>query len=308
MFMNRRVKGILLMLANTFIWGIAPVVIKASFSQIPPIPFLLYRFIWVVGLMLPVGLIYGFHIKYYVRHRKLIWLAFLQNAVVLLLLFLGIQYTSASLASVITALVPLLAMYIASRRLHEHVNHDEKIGVILTFLGFLGMIYVTFNLGEGNHLLGLTLITLGNVIFLYSVLDLKAYFNKVRRKPKGFDFSFNFLSFLLALATFAVVIVIFYPDWINVHNLTLGLFNWGVIFMAIFSSIVAMVGYNIALKYLEVSEVTYFTYLQPLIAVPAAYLWLDEKVPVIPTLIFSFMMLLGLYINLKGVMREKSVR
>ena len=52
----------------------------------------------------------------------------------------------------------------------------------------------------------------------------------------------------------------------------------GILYMALLGSIVAYFTYIYGLAKIEASEATIFTYLQPLFAVPAAAIFLDEKI------------------------------
>ena len=52
----------------------------------------------------------------------------------------------------------------------------------------------------------------------------------------------------------------------------------GILYMAIFSSVIAYTLYEYGLSIIEASEATLFAYLQPIFAAPVALLWLKEKI------------------------------
>ena len=53
-----------------------------------------------------------------------------------------------------------------------------------------------------------------------------------------------------------------------------------ILYMAVFGSIIAFTAYQVAQKHLEASQVSIFSYLTPLVAVPLAFLWLKEQLGV----------------------------
>ncbi len=72
----------------------------------------------------------------------------------------------------------------------------------------------------------------------------------------------------------------------------------GIIYMALFSGIIAYVAYNYALKHVEASEAAVFYYLQPVIGIPFAMIFLGETITYV-YLIGAAFILGGIYMSEK---------
>ncbi len=290
------------MLINTVTWGIAPVVIKYYIADIPAVIMLFYRFVLATFFLYIIFAIINIKVdwQYWLKNWFLTLLAFLQNAIVLLFLFYGIEYTTAGFGAVVSAILPVLSSVLGVFILKEKIEKHERIGMLLAMIAFVGLSYISLgSVNISSSLYGALLITIGNLVFLFTVFAIKKY-EQTHGLIKNFSWQFNFIGFLTSMLFLGVLAKLMHPGLITLSNSVLYLSNPGILYLAIFSSIAGLIAYVAALEVLEASEVMYYIYLQPIIALPASYIFLGEPFSWQLFLIFTIINLIGFYINIKG--------
>ena len=151
-----------------------------------------------------------------------------------------------------------------------------------------------FNIDVFNgekHLLGNLLVVIGGIVGVAGLIWAK-------EENKNYNHrQISYFSFLSAFITFTLLAVIFEPSFTGGF---LAIFSqpaiWGILYMAVFGSVIAYSCLIYGQSLIEVSEASLFTYLQPLFAIPLAVLWLNEKI----TLAFfmgAFLILLGVFLT-----------
>jgi len=112
-------------------------------------------------------------------------------------------------------------------------------------------------------------------------------------KKKYNDIEFNILSFYVAF----IALIPFYLSNLNSYNQTLSSLSTTsiavILYMAIFSSIIAYIMYIKAQAVLEVTEVSILGYISPMFSLPASFLILGE-VPTTSALIGLSIIFLGI--------------
>lgn len=280
----------LALITAAFIWGIAPPVIKYTLKFISPIQFLFYRFL-IASLVVAIPTILRIKkIKPTLKEwRTYLFLGFLCTPLNLLLLFLGINKTSAIDASLISITAPIFVAIGGIIFLKEHVNRKELLGlgvaVIGTFLTIFQPLFESKSDFSAN-LEGNFLVFLGTLVWVGFIL--------LAKKQRHLD------PFLLSSFSFFVGLVVFVPLALPSLTTHYSLFTtnaiWGVLFMAIFSSVIAYFTHLYGLSKIEASEAEVFTYLQPIFTVPVAIFFLHEKISV-PFLTGVFFIVLGVSIS-----------
>ncbi len=266
---SERRKAYLALLITAFLWGLSPPIIKYTLGFTTPFTFLFYRFL-IASLILTLPLILRIRkIKPSLKDiGKYLILGFLATPLNLGLLFWGIQKTSAIDASLISIISPMLVILGGVFFLREKVTGNEKLGIGLILLGTMITIIQPLFAGgadEGKNLLGNGLVFLGALDWAAFVL--------LTKKQKLLD------PFILSSSSFLIGLVSFLP--IVTFNFELLTFNlnaiYGVLYMALFGSVIAYFTYVYGLSKIEASETEVFTYLQPIFAVPVSVLFLGEK-------------------------------
>jgi drug/metabolite transporter (DMT)-like permease len=272
---QKRKKAYLALLTTAFIWGLAPPIIKYTLRFTSPLTFLFYRFL-IVSLILLIPLV----IKL-IRQRpninlcfQYLVLGFIGTPLTLLLLFFGMQKTSAISASLISIFTPILVILGGVIFLKEKVTRQERLGISLIFLGaFFSIIEPLFK--NGLHL---NQNLIGNLLILGGSFTW-ASFSLLRRKAGE-----HLDSFILSASSFIVGLITLLP-FVTFHFslLTFNSNAWpGICYMAVLGSVVAYFTYIYGFSKIEASEATLFTYLEPIFAVPVAIVLLKET----PSLLF----------------------
>lgn len=274
---SRKLAYIALFLTS-FFWGIAPPIIKYSLKFISPVSFLFFRFT-LAGIIFSIPLIYKtFKTKpsFYEISQYLL-LGLLSTPLNLLLFFWGINKTSAIDASVLAILSPVLIVLGGILFLSEKVTKKETVGIIIAILGTIVLSLTPFFGQKGNffaNLEGILLILAGDVV--WAVFTLLAKRKKNQKLDPFIISAFSFvIGWFVVLPLFLIERntnpLIPYLSFIDPKSI------FGIIYMAVFSSVIAYSTYTYGLKKIEASEAAVFTYLQPMFAIPIAIIFLGEK-------------------------------
>ena len=206
-----------------------------------------------------------------------------------ILFVVGLAQTSVAHAAIITALAPIQVLLIAVLAGQENLNPRKVAGVALAFGGVFWL-----QLGKssvGATLRGDFIMYLGTLFFaLFSVFG-KPY---TKRLGSITVTGLAFLASALAAAPFAwwsgrAV------DFVQVPSLV-----WiGILYMAVFSSVIGYLIFNYALSHVPASRVAAFLYTQPITATLMGWLFLSEQLTV-SLAISTALVLLGLWVVERG--------
>lgn len=266
------------MFFNVLLWGAAPAIIKFGLDSVSPAVFLYFRFLIVTALATPLLYLFRKHFKSVKTPQDLIELlliGFLTNPLSLGILFFGLRYTTSASAAILAGISPIFIIAASALFLKEKITRFEIAGVVLATAGTLFIIFDTPTQAEATHpLLGNLIILTYNVVWTIGVLLMK----KLARKHDPFVFGYT--GWLIGMLTFGAIVLSTEPHFflrpLMITQLPSALFAIG--YMAVFGSLIAFTAYQVAQKYLDASQVSVFTYLQPLVAMPLSFIWLHEKV------------------------------
>ncbi|MCL5090819.1 MAG: DMT family transporter [Patescibacteria group bacterium] len=281
-----RKKAYFALLTTSLLWGLAPTIIKYSLNLISPITFLYYRFL-IVSLILIGPLVWK------LLHTKInlkIWLTylalgFLGTPLTLLFLFYGIERTSAINSSIVSLFNPILIIIGGVIFLKEKVNRAEKVGLAFVVTGALLNAIAPFLLTGLSFSGDIT----GNLLIILSAICWTTF--SLWRSKEGEKLD----SFILTASSFVLGLLVLLP--LVSFNFSLLTFNlkslWGILYMAIFGSVIAYFTYIYGFSKIEASEATVFSYLEPIFAIPASMIFLQEKT--------SFLFWIGAGLIITGV-------
>ncbi len=294
---------------NTIVWGAAFIAVKPALSVTTPFRYLLYRFFFAALLSLPILIHYWSKIK---NKKKIITkitlLELIGTTLSLGLLYIGLDNTSAIEAGFITTTTPIFIVLAGILYLKEKEEKHEWFGLILSFIGTALLttlpVILYANSFNGLSLYGNLLIIAQNItIAIYYVLAKKHY----KKLPKLFVAS---ISFYIGITTF------FFLSLLELNFSLTNFFSavasdfsnssvwFATLYMAIFGSIIGLTSYIKGQDGIEASEAGLFTYLQPLIYVPLAIIFLNEQVH--PLQILSlFIIFAGVYLAEARIKKNK---
>lgn len=295
----------------TIIWAFAPALVKLSLNDIDPYYFLFMRFLIVSVLCLPFILLVFTKKKYSYYDYKNIIIYSLSGQVSLLLYFKGLDLTTSTDTIILSLIGPLFTIAAGHYFYREKLNLRKEIGIFISFIGaILVVIEPLISSTNGtakDRFTGNLLVFFSTVIGTFWVVYSKFLFGKnsikfisfVKKfglklhKKKYSDIDFNIASFYVAFI-FMIPFYLANFDTYNTTTLNLNPVSMGVIlYMAIFSSIIAYILYIKAQKELEVTEVSLLAYISPIFSLPASFIILKE----IPT----FSALIGLCVIFAGI-------
>ena len=287
--MPKRTKAYLALLTTTLIWGAAFPVIKPSLDHISPFQFLYFRYLIAAPLTFPVLIYYLKKLKPSLKKLlKIILIEFFGAPVALSILYIGLTKTSAIEASLIAATSPILVTLGGIFFLKEKEEKREWIGLIISFLGTLLLVFEP--IFRGQSLLttfsfsGNLIILLYNFLATTYYLVIKKHYYKV---PKMFVTS---TSYLICLISFAFYLKLTQtPTPITLLTIPSGAL--ASFYMAIPGSIIALTTRIYGQDLIEASEASLFQYLQAVVAIPVAF-WLLKEMPtwgqILAVVIISF--------------------
>ncbi len=288
------------LILSVILWGIASPIIKFTLEGLDPFPFLLYRF-FISGFVavFVIALRNNYTNKLKEHFPQILIYSLLSTTIGLGLLFLGMDITTLLDAILITVISPLVTTAFGYFFLAETITKQERVGILIAVLG---TIVVSFEpILESKSA---TLSVAGNILIIGYMLS-TGYSSVISKKLTRLNFDGFYLSNISFLIGFISLLpIIIYKS--SITELTTSLlalepvYHIGVIYMAIFSGTLAYALYIQGQKSIEISEAGLFYYLTPLISVPLAVIWLDERI--------TFVHILGLAIIAIGVIIAETKR
>ncbi|NOY15157.1 MAG: DMT family transporter [bacterium] len=317
MVLSARTKAYVYLGITTAIWGVAAVVIKTTLNYLPPVTFLFFRYVLNLIFFLPIFLVWKQknHIKLH-RVITLLALGSLLSAS-LLLIFFGFQQTSAIEGTFLSSLSPIFVVVSGALFLKEKITRQEKIGFFITLVGALSITllpYLDTTVNPLQHLGG-NLMTLAYSVIYSVYFIISKYLLNHKHHPMEIVF-FTIIGGLIIFWPLSVweqylinaplYHISFLPGkaFIGLYHLgailnKLPLGAWfGLFYMSIFSTILANWTNIKGLELIEASEATIFTYLQPVVTFPVAFIILGESLPAF-FLAGALITALGVYITEK---------
>ena len=147
---ERSYAHIMLMIA-VLIWGIATPIIKATVGVVPPLTFLMLRFLIAGFITIPMTVYYFNKVKLNnERMRKILTASSIGHVLALALIFIGLSMTTSNNGSIITSFSPLLVTAMGFFILREHITRKEIEGTLLALIGTLIIIFEPVVFGNQN--------------------------------------------------------------------------------------------------------------------------------------------------------------
>lgn len=292
--------ALLAMLGATAIWGFAPPIVKQTLSYIPVYSFLFYRFLIVCLLLFPFVYMELRRQNVSLREFPALAVSGLTGQTSIVLIFLGLKYTSSMEVAVIGVIAPLLMVAAGHYFFNDKVNKNIEVGLIITSVGTLILaIGPILDSNSDSSTIGLRiwgniLVVIYNLFWTIHILWSKRLRGEnsraIDQTAKFFGIPVpkkRYTSGLITGVSFYIGLVSMIPLYILESSGRLGgpsfniaylnLNGWiGLLYMALLSSIVAYGLFEWSLKYLKVTDTAIFSYISPVFTLPAAFFILGE--------------------------------
>ena len=202
-----------------------------------------------------------------------IYLGFFGIAINQICFTVGLRYTSVTHSSVIVGMGPLYALILAVLFRLEAATVRKVTGMVIAFAG---VVLMTYHPRDAHH----NATILGDAITLAGSLGFAMYGVLGKRVAARYDT----LTMTTYNGVFGALLVL--PIAIHSAYAIGPLANWraipatawlGLLYMAFFSSVLAYLFYFWLLRYLEVTQLSSFSYLLPATATALSILFLGER-------------------------------
>ncbi len=258
-----------LILAVLF-WGVSYVGTKVALAGFPPLVLAFLRF-FAAGLLFGGLLLFKGAYKMPLRfHKRLFVLAFFLPGLYFICENYGIQYTSATKASLIIATVPVAVAVLSALTLAERFTFRRGISLILSLAGVALLVFQ-----GGNEQGALLQLSRGDLLMVGAVFSAAIYMVMTRKLSEEYDtFILTAYQMIYGLLFFTPFFFMEMqtPDWTHIT-----LDQWSALgVLALFSTIGAFFAYNYALRAIPAGRASLFINVVPFITAFCAWLLLDE--------------------------------
>lgn len=214
----------------------------------------------------------------------------------------GLNYVSPPVAAVIIAVIPLFTPFAALIFLKERVSVLNLIGIMVSFIG---IILVIFEKG-----LKLLVAWEGLLLLFLAVISAVAYSVIIKKLPSKYTaFDIVFYHNVIGAFYFFPIVMIFYGE-----NILLTGFNSEAIIpiikLGVFASTVAFVCFAYALKKLSITKVNVFANIIPVFTLIVAWIVLGDII-LTHQIVGIFVVIIGVIISqfrLKSYRRTQTVK
>ena len=193
-----------------------------------------------------------------------------------------------SVAGMLNSLSPLFTLILGVLFFNTSVKQGQIIGLIIGFLGALGLIFSNYSPGNTIHLQSASLIVIATACYGLSLNIVKKYLVEIP--------SIQITSLALFCVGWAASIYLFSTDFVSiVQSNPGGLMGLGAVsLLAIFGTAMALIIFNTLVKRVDALYAASVTYLMPIVAIGWGIL--DGETPRWIQLLFIGIILIGIYI------------
>ncbi|MBI5044529.1 MAG: DMT family transporter [Candidatus Levybacteria bacterium] len=284
--------AILALIVTNIIWGASSPIFKWSLEEVSPFTFAFVRFFLAALLLLP----FTIHKLVISKHDfvSLFVLAFIGFFVHIGLLLFGLTISSSVNASVIATAAPIFLLIGSLFIFREKVKKRIILGTIISLLGVIIIILrPLFDHGLDGTITGNLLFLLSTISFVLYTFMLKNYTTHLKAST---------VTFYLFMFTAVIFLPFFLVE--SSHQPLTSIVSLqailGILFGAIFTSVIGYMFYNFAIHAIKTSEIGLFLYVDPVITVLIAVPLLGEHIT--PSFIIgSIAVILGICIAEKRI-------
>lgn len=252
-------------------FGLGTPIAKTVVETIPPSTFIFLRFSLALLLITPIYYLKGDLKTVDNKHLpKILIITFLGPAASNLLTYSGLQRTEASAAAVIFALFPIVTIILSIFISKEKVRKVTIFGSLVALAGTIIIFLDPKNINI-QEIFGQFLLFASNVTIALYTIYIKKYIKEYNYQTL---IVFSFFMASLTSLPFVMLDMANGVDWVSKMNTKITLF---ILYDSLIGGILAYILYERSLKYLNASFESILGYIQPIIAVIASIIILNEQ-------------------------------
>ncbi len=260
---------VIALLCTVFFWGSSFPATKLVLLSFTPIAYVFLRFTGATVLfaLLMIGKFRRLPVR---THLKLVLIALFEPTLYFIFEGVGMQYTSASSASLIIAAVPGVVGLMAGLFLKEHLNMKQWAGIALSICGVILLIGFDDNPTYAESAL------LGNSLIFLAVLSTALYMILARHISTSVtvtELTFYQISYGTILLLPLFFVRGYRVEWSELQVESIG----ALLFLIIGATLIAFLSYNWAISKIHVSRAAVFLNGIPLVSVGVSALLLGER-------------------------------
>ncbi len=286
---NKKTMAVVSALVAQVIFGFSFMFTKIALCYATPMTVIADRYL-VAFIALSIVMIFKkLKIKNVKNISKLFVMALFQPVLYFLCESYGIKLTTSGFSSVMISLIPVISIFGGMVVLKEFPSPMQYVFTVLSVLGVVVFAYS----GKVDG----TVTPLGIVLLLGAVISSVAY-NVLSRKIST-EFTPFERTYAMMVTGLTVFLAISFAENINcpvniIINFENPLYTASILYLGVFSSVIAFLLLNYANTYLPVSKTTVFSNITTVVSVLAGIVFLGEKLSVY-TVVSSLMIIAGVW-------------
>lgn len=267
-----------------------------ALNDLPPITIAFTRLVIAFLVLLPVGWRSAWLARRsFIEHgRPLLLMSATGVAAFTTLIYAALQFTSATNVSVLEAVIPAVTVALSVFVLRERLRPLQWIGVAVSLIGAVSVVM------DGNILaLGSVAWNKGDGIMAGAILCWAVYSVTVRRHMRHFP-EFGALVVMTGLSIL-ILSPLVVAEWVVVGEMPLesGPHWWGLLYLGVFPSVVALAFYNRAVATLGASQASAFLNFLPVATMLGALAFLDEEISA-AQIVGAALVMVGVFVTLRA--------
>jgi len=268
-----------------FIWGSSFFFIKKGLVSYSPAQIAAYRMFFAAVLVLPIAYknIKKINRKNYIY---LIEVAFIGNLIPSYLFALGQTHISSSLAGILNSVTPIFTLIIGMIFFKSKSSFINFIGLTLGLIGSVGLVLKN-GLQIDADIFYTLLIVLAGIMYAFNLNTIKYLLQDI----SGVALTAIAFAFTLPV-TVGFLLIVGYEPVAHVEQAHLSLLY--IFILAFFSSALAVIGFNVLVKYTSAIFAASVTYIIPVFAI----MWgvFDGEKISAKQILWLFVVIIGIYL------------
>ena len=270
---NNNTRIYIMLITTMVFWGMSFIWYKQAYPEFKPMTVIQFRLLFSVPLLFA----FSFLVKrLMIPKRKDIKLFFLIALFEPFLYFMGesygMKYVSSTLASILIATIPLITPFFAYYFFKEKLTTNNYLGMIVSFIGVLIVVYVDGKFGEAPWF--------GIVLILLAVFSALGYTVVLKRLSSRYN-ALTIVSYQNLIGAVYFIPIFFIVDFREFINTT---YSWKdflpILYLSFFASTVAFIFFVQGIKKLGLSKAIVFTNFIPIVTAVLAAPLLNEKMSI----------------------------
>ena len=258
-----------LMMAVLF-WGLSFVATKIALQCFPPFALIFFRFLGASVFFVFLLMRTGFPALTWNAVKPLLIVAIFQPGLYFSFETIGLQYSSATKASLIIATIPIVVLLLSMIFLKERIRIINILGIVISMLGVALLVFSSQSIDKQQGIL------LGDLLIFGAVLSASIYIIMTRRLSKTFS------SIQITGMQVIFGMILFFPAFL----FTLPQMEWStitrdaivaLIVLTVFATIGAFLFYNYALTKIPAARAAVCINGVPLVTAFGAWVILGER-------------------------------